>query len=44
VLYKLLFDGQMINALTDAGLRIDIWLHADAAHARSSQSQGAARP
>jgi len=27
VLYKLLFDGQMINALTDAGLRIDIWLH-----------------
>lgn len=28
VLYKLLFDGQMINALTDAGLRIDIWLHA----------------
>jgi hypothetical protein len=29
VLYKLLFDGQMINALTDAGLRIDIWLHAD---------------
>ena len=32
VLYKLLFDGQMINALTDAGLRIDIWLH-DAAPA-----------
>lgn len=30
VLYKLLFDGQMINALTDAGLRIDIWLHAAA--------------
>ena len=30
VLYKLLFDGQMINALTDEGLRIDIWLHADA--------------
>lgn len=29
VLYKLLFDGQMINALTAAGLRIDIWLHAD---------------
>lgn len=28
VLYKLIFDGQMINALTDAGLRIDIWLHA----------------
>lgn len=27
VLYKLLFDGQMINALTNAGLRIDIWLH-----------------
>lgn len=30
VLYKLLFDGQMVNALTDEGLRIDIWLHADA--------------
>lgn len=30
VLYKLLFDGQMINALTDDGLRIDIWLHAEA--------------
>jgi len=29
VLYKLLFDGQMINALTVDGLRIDIWLHAD---------------
>lgn len=30
VLYKLLFDDRMINALTDEGLRIDIWLHADA--------------
>ena len=30
VLYKLLFDGRMVNALTDEGLRIDIWLHADA--------------
>lgn len=30
VLYKLLFDGQMVNALTDDGLRIDIWLHAEA--------------
>ncbi|HQY91369.1 nucleotidyltransferase domain-containing protein [Caldilinea sp.] len=30
VLYKLLFDGRMINALTDAGLRIDIWLHEEA--------------
>ena len=30
VLYKLLFDGQMVNALTDEGLRIDIWLHAEA--------------
>ena len=29
VLYKLLFDGQMINALTVEGLRIDIWLHTD---------------
>lgn len=27
VLYKLLFDGQMINALTADGLRIDLWLH-----------------
>ncbi|MFO7632247.1 MAG: nucleotidyltransferase domain-containing protein, partial [Caldilinea sp.] len=30
VLYKVLFDGQMINALTDAGLRIDVWLHDEA--------------
>lgn len=30
VLYKVIFDGQMINALTDAGLRIDLWLHANA--------------
>lgn len=34
VLYKVIFDGQMINALTAAGLRIDLWLHASApAHA-----------
>jgi len=30
VLYRLLFDGRMINALTDEGLRIDIWLHDEA--------------
>jgi hypothetical protein len=29
VLYKLLFDGQMINALTVDGLRVDIWLYSD---------------
>lgn len=29
VLYKLLFDGQVTNSLTAAGLRIDIWLRAD---------------
>lgn len=27
VLFKLLFDGQMINALTADGLRVDLWLH-----------------
>jgi hypothetical protein len=27
VLYTLLFDGQMVNALTVDGLRIDLWLH-----------------
>lgn len=30
VLYKLMFDGRMINALTVDGLRLDIWLHNDA--------------
>jgi hypothetical protein len=29
VLYTLLFDGQMINALTVDGLRVDIWLYCD---------------
>lgn len=28
VLFTLMFDGKMINALTEQGLRIDIWLHA----------------
>jgi hypothetical protein len=27
VLYRLMFGGTMINAMTDEGLRIDIWLH-----------------
>lgn len=27
VLFSLLFDGQMINALTADGLRLDVWLH-----------------
>jgi hypothetical protein len=27
VLYRLLFDGRMINALSADGLRIDVWLH-----------------
>jgi hypothetical protein len=40
VLYRLLFNGGMINALTTDGLRIDIWLHdgqtAELAAARST--------
>ena len=28
VLFNVLFDGKMINALTENGLRIDLWLHA----------------
>lgn len=27
VLYKLLFDGRMVNALTVDGVRLDVWLH-----------------
>jgi hypothetical protein len=27
VLYRLMFGGAMINAMSDEGLRIDIWLH-----------------
>lgn len=27
VLFTLLFDGQMVNALTVDGLRVDVWLH-----------------
>ncbi|MBI3960500.1 MAG: hypothetical protein HY328_16945 [Chloroflexi bacterium] len=27
VLYRLLFGGEMVNAMTDAGLRLDVWLH-----------------
>lgn len=30
VLYKLMFDGHMVNALTVDGLRLDAWLHTDA--------------
>jgi hypothetical protein len=29
VLYKLMFDGRMINALTVDGLRLDIWMYND---------------
>lgn len=29
VLFTLLFDGRMVNALTRDGLRIDIWLHTE---------------
>src|SRR5262249_32520714 len=29
VLYNLLFDGRMVNALTHDGLRIDIWFHTE---------------
>ncbi len=27
VLYRLLFGGEMVNAMTDEGLRLDLWLH-----------------
>ncbi len=27
VLYRLMFGGQMINAMTDEGMRLDVWLH-----------------
>lgn len=27
VLFRLMFGGQMINAMTDEGLRLDVWLH-----------------
>ena len=30
VLYRLMFDGAMINALDEEGLRLDIWLHVGA--------------
>ena len=30
VLYKLLFDGRMINALTADGVRLDLWLYDEA--------------
>ena len=29
VLYKLMFDDRMINALTADGMRLDLWLHAE---------------
>jgi hypothetical protein len=28
VLFNLMFDGKMVNALTQDGLRLDVWLHA----------------
>jgi hypothetical protein len=28
VLYTLMFEGRMVNALTSEGLRLDVWLHA----------------
>jgi len=28
VLYRLMFGGEMVNAMTDEGLRVDVWLHA----------------
>jgi hypothetical protein len=40
VLFSLMFDGKMVNALTVDGLRVDIWMHAaemptvDPAHAQ----------
>lgn len=27
VLYRLMFGGDMVNAMTDQGLRVDVWLH-----------------
>ncbi len=27
VLYRLMFGGEMVNAMTDEGLRLDVWLH-----------------
>lgn len=27
VLYRLMFGGQMVNAMTDEGMRLDVWLH-----------------
>jgi hypothetical protein len=29
VLFRLMFGGQMVNAMTDEALRLDVWLHAD---------------
>lgn len=28
VLFRLMFNGQMVNAMTDEALRLDVWLHA----------------
>lgn len=30
VLFRLMFDGQMVNAMTVDGLRLDLWMHAGA--------------
>lgn len=27
VLYRLMFGGQMVNGMTDEGMRLDVWLH-----------------
>lgn len=37
VLYKVMFDGAMVNALTDEGLRLDVWLHSGATYAIDSR-------
>ncbi len=29
IFYRLLFDGEMVNAMTDEGLRVDVWLHGE---------------
>ncbi len=29
VLFRAMFDGKMLNALTSGGLRVDVWLHAN---------------
>jgi hypothetical protein len=38
VLYRLMFGGQMVNAMTDEGMRLDVWLH-DGASAEVVEGQ-----